>query len=359
MMMRKKLCLCALACGILFFMIATHTIQKGALLPIYMVSSATTEHVPALTSRMPAPHPTTTTTTTPTTPTPTPAPTRGKTCSCTTCVADAMKSEWFDLHFDPKQQPYLIDGDNKIDSNTLKWWLGLQRSGQDETLDEVMRKMFTVCSSPPADWAPRQDRCRSCAVVGNSGNLLGSHYGIDIDSNTMVIRMNKATTRGYETDVGNRTTHHIMYPESAMDLVAGVHLVLLPFKLRDVQWLTSALSTGEITKTYMRVKNLVNADKDKVIVVNPAFFRYTHEQWNEKHGRYPSTGMLAIIFALHLCDEVSVFGYGADERGNWHHYWENNKNGGAFRKTGVHNADYETEIIRKLHEAGKIRLHKR
>lgn len=60
--------------------------------------------------------------------------------------------------------------------------------------------------------------------------------------------MNKATTRGYEADVGNRTTHHIMYPESAVDLSPGVHLVLLPFKLLDMQWLASALSTGEITR---------------------------------------------------------------------------------------------------------------
>lgn len=40
-----------------------------------------------------------------------------------------------------------------------------------------------------------------------------------------------------------------MYPESAVDLNPGVSLILLPFKLRDLEWLTSALSTGEV-KTY-------------------------------------------------------------------------------------------------------------
>lgn len=43
----------------------------------------------------------------------------------------------------------------------------------------------------------------------------------------------------------------------------------------------------------------------QVIVVNPSFFKYTHDRWTEHHGRYPSTGMLAIVFALHLCDEVN------------------------------------------------------
>lgn len=89
----------------------------------------------------------------------------------------------------------------------------------------------------------------------------------------------------------------------------------------------------------MRVKNRVEADKDKVsvnnaeacksinrllsltvppvcavqvIVVNPAFFKYTHDNWTEHHGRYPSTGIVAIIFALHLCDEVCISIYSQD-----------------------------------------------
>lgn len=53
-------------------------------------------------------------------------------------------------------------------------------------------------------------------------------------------------TRGFQKDVGNRTTHHFLYPESAVDVGGGISLVLLPFKLRDLEWLTSALSTGEV-----------------------------------------------------------------------------------------------------------------
>lgn len=55
--------------------------------------------------------------------------------------------------------------------------------------------------------------------------------------------------------------------------------------------------------------------------------------------------------------QVSVFGFGADSEGNWHHYWEQNKNAGAFRKTGVHNADFEYDIILKLNAEGKIKLY--
>ena len=61
-------------------------------------------------------------------------------------------------------------------------------------------------------------------------------------------RMNRAKTAGFEMDVGTRTTHHFMYPESAMNLWPGVHLVLVPFKPLDLKWVTSAFSTGELSQ---------------------------------------------------------------------------------------------------------------
>ncbi|XP_035990634.1 ST3 beta-galactoside alpha-2,3-sialyltransferase 8 [Fundulus heteroclitus] len=278
-------------------------------------------------------------------------------CGCSkSCVSDLKASAWFSEHYKPDQQP-ILRAKNNFDPDELAWWLGLQRSGSGQTLEEVMAKMFEVISPPTVDTRPVPTRCRKCAVVGNSGNLQGSGHGRLIDSHSFIIRMNKAVTRGFERDVGNRTTHHFMYPESAVDVRHGVSLVLLPFKLRDLEWLTSALSTGHIKMTYMRVKNKVEADKDKVLVVNPVFFKYVHDHWTEHHGRYPSTGMLAIIFALHTCDQVSVFGYGADKQGNWHHYWEENRYAGAFRKTGVHSADFETEVIHTLAKEGKIKLY--
>ncbi|XP_044076853.1 CMP-N-acetylneuraminate-beta-galactosamide-alpha-2,3-sialyltransferase 2-like isoform X2 [Siniperca chuatsi] len=279
-------------------------------------------------------------------------------CGCpVSCISDLGGSDWFSQRYDPKQQPVLQATNNNFDPDALRWWLGLQRSSNDQTLEEVMSKMFQVISPPTVDFRPLPSRCRSCAVVGNSGNLQRSGYGNLINSHDSVIRMNKAVTRGFEKDVGNRTTHHFLYPESAVDVDRGVSLVLLPFKLRDLEWLTSALSTGKVKMTYMRVKERVEADKDKVLVVNPVFFKYVYDRWTEHQGRYPSTGMLAIIFALHTCDQVSVFGYGANQQGNWHHYWEENRYAGAFRKTGVHSADFETKIIHQLAKEHKISLH--
>ncbi|KAG7245232.1 hypothetical protein INR49_023804 [Caranx melampygus] len=150
--------------------------------------------------------------------------------------------------------------------------------------------------------------------------------------------MNQAPTSGFEEDVGARTTHHVMYPESAIDLDNNTSLVLIPFKTLDLQWIISALTTGTIK--------------------HPTFFKYVYESWLEGHGRYPSTGFLSLLFAIHICDEVSVFGFGADQYGNWHHYWEENHLAGAFRHTGVHDGDYEYNVTLLLADKHKIQMFK-
>ncbi|CAB4067136.1 unnamed protein product [Lepeophtheirus salmonis] len=46
---------------------------------------------------------------------------------------------------------------------------------------------------------------KTCALVGNSGSLIGSNLGGFIDSHDLVIRLNHAKTAGYKDDVGCRT----------------------------------------------------------------------------------------------------------------------------------------------------------
>ncbi|XP_077108022.1 CMP-N-acetylneuraminate-beta-galactosamide-alpha-2,3-sialyltransferase 2-like [Ranitomeya variabilis] len=279
-------------------------------------------------------------------------------CPCGPCNQKTLRTPWFNQHFNESIEPLLVRKDQVIPDHVLKWWLKLQGRNNVSQISWILEELFKVIPSGNPYEEQNKRPCRHCAVVGNSGNLKGSSHGEIIDSHNFIIRMNGARTSGFEADVGSRTTHHFMYPESAVNLSHGVHLVLIPFKLQDLRWITSALSTGEIKFTYTRVKQFIQADKDKVLIFNPTFFKYIHDNWTKHHGRYPSTGMLALFFALHICDEISVFGFGADQKGNWHHYWENNKFAGAFKWTGVHNADFESKLIEALATEGRLKFYK-
>lgn len=60
------------------------------------------------------------------------------------------------------------------------------------------------------------------------------------------LRLNNAPVRGYEEDVGNKTTMRFFYPESAsynpgLNNEPGTLMVLVPFKPQDLRWLKEIL----------------------------------------------------------------------------------------------------------------------
>ncbi|XP_070616680.1 CMP-N-acetylneuraminate-beta-galactosamide-alpha-2,3-sialyltransferase 2 [Erythrolamprus reginae] len=281
-----------------------------------------------------------------------------KSCACHRCAMEPSDTTWFDSRFDGNISPVWTRENAELPLDVQRWWMMLQPQFKSHNLHEVLEKLFQIVPGEDPYRCRASPSCRRCAVVGNSGNLRGSGYGHDINGHDFIMRMNQAPTVGFEADVGSRTTHHFMYPESAKNLPANVSFVLVPFKALDLLWIASALSTGQIRFTYAPVKPFLRVDKERVQIYNPAFFKYIHDRWTEHHGRYPSTGMLVLFFALHVCDEVNVFGFGADGNGNWHHYWENNRYAGEFRKTGVHDADFEARIVGILEKTSKISVYR-
>nr|XP_057902649.1 CMP-N-acetylneuraminate-beta-galactosamide-alpha-2,3-sialyltransferase 1-like isoform X3 [Doryrhamphus excisus] len=144
--------------------------------------------------------------------------------------------------------------------------------------------------------------------------------------------------------------------ESAPDMDDSIHLVLLPFKILDLEWLQQAFTTGFKGMSYKPVRSTMRANKSLVMVVNPGFIAYVNRAWLRTSRGYPSTGFLAVILALHMCDEVHVFGYGADRNGNWSHYWEKLKDPNF--KTGLHYGEHEYHVLQKLAELQQLKFFK-
>ncbi|KAM9375546.1 CMP-N-acetylneuraminate-beta-galactosamide-alpha-2,3-sialyltransferase 1-like [Pholidichthys leucotaenia] len=254
-------------------------------------------------------------------------------------------------------EPFLT-ANYTLSEEDFNWWKHLQNEKRSfsiyKTTVGMLFQMFPASSNVVKS---TQKHFRTCAVVGNSYTLKGSRYGPLIDVNDVVIRINRALVKGYEDDVGSRTTHRVMYPESAGNLDNTTHLVFFPFKILDIEWVIKAFTTGFYGRSYAPVISKIKANKNLVMVVNPAFVRYVHERWLKKKGQYPSTGFMTLVLALHICKEVHVFGFRADSDGNWSHYWEELRN--KRLKTGVHHGTYEYNVIRMLAEKQKIKLYER
>ena len=62
---------------------------------------------------------------------------------------------------------------------------------------------------------------KTCAVVGNSGVLLKSKQGKEIDEHEKVFRINYAPTAGYEEDVGSRTDFDFVNLQHVKPFIAG------------------------------------------------------------------------------------------------------------------------------------------
>lgn len=208
-------------------------------------------------------------------------------------------------------------------------------------------------------------RLRHCAVVGNGGNLRGTDYGPWIDSFDAIFRMTKAPTKGFEKDVGTRTTHHFLYGSlldiQDLDPSAEIYFFAIgdPWDLgigfgRLINYLKkreTAQKEGRFTpKNPLDRVNLKN-----IQLIHPDFIYYATQKWHAAKSGHPSTGLLAIVLAIYACESVDVFGFGQDKNGNWDHYYDPEII--YYHNRTLHNFDHETRVRKELAREGIIRVH--
>ncbi|CAB1316696.1 unnamed protein product, partial [Coregonus sp. 'balchen'] len=160
---------------------------------------------------------------------------------------------------------------------------------------------------------------KTCMVVGNGFAIKNTSLGSAINKYDIVIRLNDAPVRGYETDVGNKTTMRLFYPESA-SYNPSIHndpdtlMVLVPFKQQDVRWLKEILYNE---------KRIWLGKTSNIRILDPYFLQQTasrllHLPLNtppktNQIPAHPTTGILAIYVALNYCDVVHITGFGYPE----------------------------------------------
>jgi len=209
---------------------------------------------------------------------------------------------------------------------------------------EAAGRMFERISERDPAFPDSHNRT-SCAVVGASRNLLGAHQGSLIDAHDVVFRVNRAPTSRFVADVGKKTTHHVMWPTDLGEDQADRRAFLLMNPM--------TLHTPDL---FDRILSLVESDlrwePERVRIIHPEFVMYLHQNWMEARGGFPSTGFIALMIAVHVCDEVDVFGFGADAEGRWDRYYEDD----PAEPTDLHPADFEGRFRMEMEEKGILKV---
>lgn len=230
-----------------------------------------------------------------------------------------------------------------------------------------------------------QRGCVRCAVVGNGGILKGSRQGKAIDAHQFVFRVNGAVTKGFEEDVGTKTSFYGFTANTLKNSLAayravgftrvpqgqGVHYIFIPANTRDYLLLSAAIrgvpvpsdhDKGDVPSKYFGQKSSV----DKFKMLHPDFVRYIKERFLKSpllrkkysHLYMPSTGALILFTALHTCDQVSAYGFITDNyRAFSDHYFDRVKKPLIFYVN--HDMQMEGRVWEQLHTQKVMWLYKR
>ncbi|XP_077396259.1 CMP-N-acetylneuraminate-beta-galactosamide-alpha-2,3-sialyltransferase 4 isoform X2 [Festucalex cinctus] len=207
--------------------------------------------------------------------------------------------------------------------------------------------------------------CKTCVVIGNGFAIKNTSLGSTINKYDVVIRLNSAPVRGYEDDVGNKTTMRFFYPESAsydprLNSEPGTLMVFVPFKQQDLRWLKEILyNEKRVVKGFWKVPPQIwLGDAGKVRVLDPYFLHqtaYTLLQipLKPKIPVHPTTGILAVFVALNYCDVVHVAGFGyPDSKMHPVHYYGSETM--KIMKNSYHDLSIEAQALKRLEDSGAI-----
>ncbi|XP_062819014.1 alpha-2,8-sialyltransferase 8B isoform X1 [Anolis carolinensis] len=212
---------------------------------------------------------------------------------------------------------------------------------------------------------------RTCAIVGNSGILLNSGCGEEIDAHSFVIRCNLAPVQEYSRDVGTKMDLVTMNPSVIQrafeDLVNDTWREKLLQRLHSLNgsilWIPAFMAKGGKERVEW-VNELILKNHINVRTAYPSL-RLLHAvrgYWltNKVYIKRPTTGLLMYTLATRFCNRIYLYGFwpfprDQDQNPVKYHYYDTLKYG-YMSQTSPHTMPLEFKALKALHQQGALKL---
>jgi hypothetical protein len=200
----------------------------------------------------------------------------------------------------------------------------------------------------------------SCSLVGNSGSILGSENGTSIDDAEDVIRFNNARIKGFEKDVGSKTSYRILNCHYILNILDEKYYnhQKTRFPEQERYLLHQFRDENLIFKTdpswrlwnQTEILDVAEKNNNKIYFMDKEFYDLGKKL---NKGEEPTNGFVGLMLALRSYNKITCYGFSFYKKGIKKHYYDDVRSNDQHRG---HDFSVEEKWFSLLKDSGVIEI---